>query len=176
MCVLALVFVLRKALNDGDPKEGETDCGVAREYAPSIPNGAGKLAIAHITDEDCDLAHSDVTFVHVRKLGEGDTRRSLVFKYEGDVGSYFPEMEWTDKSTLHISVGNISEVMKQVDSVDGVKIVYAIGREEIPRSEVRLYSALGNAIRVFVVGLLLVVLCSSGVGARSILRGRNDTG
>ena len=39
---------------------------------------------------------------------------------------------WSDKTSLHISVPVVGEVTKQVAAIDGVKIFYSIGKEDLP--------------------------------------------
>jgi len=42
---------------------------------------------------------------------------------------------WSDKSSLHISVPAVGEVTKQIATINGVRILYSIGKEDVPAGE-----------------------------------------
>ncbi|MFZ0979774.1 MAG: hypothetical protein WAN23_10270 [Candidatus Acidiferrales bacterium] len=43
-----------------------------------------------------------------------------------------PEIARSDKSSLHFYVPAVGEVTKQIATIDGVKILYSIGKEDVP--------------------------------------------
>jgi hypothetical protein len=111
-----------------------SNCG--RQDFPTVPNGSGMTATAHLVDCSYGIAHgADTTFVYVHKVGENDTRQSLIFRFANAGNLNRPRMAWSDDSTLHILVSEVGEVTKQVASLDGVKISYAIGKEDMSREE-----------------------------------------
>jgi hypothetical protein len=137
---------------------GSASCFV--DEFPVIPNGNGMLASAHHTLCD-DVVHDSAIYVFVYKSGGSESPHSLVFRYADYPTVAPPKIEWVDKSTLSISVGDVSQVTKMLTFVEGVKIVYSIGKEEYPRDAwqkhvdtLKIFSAL-----VFVLMLGLIYAC-----------------
>ena len=58
---------------------------------------------------------------------------TLVFRYFDRYDTGPPKFEWTNESSLLISVSHVSEVSKQLSTMQGVNISYAIGKEDYPR-------------------------------------------
>ena len=171
--IVALLFAFYRWAKALDPQGEENACCIKMDLPP-VSNGAGMLASAHNTGCDCVMAHSIATYVYVHPSGSGDSRKSLVFRYEG--GDDDPQLTWVDRSTLHIAVGHIAEVSKQVDSIDGVKITYSIGMEYYPRKQGHRFINFRTGIGVFMFLALLALIFVAGVTVRSILRSRHGTG
>lgn len=117
--------------------EPSTSCD-ARGDLPSVPNGTGLVVTSHVTG--CAivlLATAYTQYVYVHRIGEADSARSLVFKYDlsGVESIDDPRIVWRDSSNLQISIPEVGAVFKQVNSIDGVRISYSIGKEDYARQE-----------------------------------------
>jgi hypothetical protein len=112
---------------------GEASDNCAREDFSPVPNGSGLVATSHFTTCGYFIIHGDATtYVYVRAEGTKDGRKSLVFRFSNFDHFDPPEIMWSDKSSLHISVSAVGEVTKQIATIDGVKILYSIGTEDVP--------------------------------------------
>lgn len=112
---------------------GEASDNCAREDFSSVPNGSGLVATAHFTSCGYFIIHGDATtYIYVHPEGTEDGRTSLVFRFSNFDHFDPPEIMWSDKSSLHISVPAVGEVTKQIATIDGVKILYSIGKEDVP--------------------------------------------
>ena len=87
----------------------------------------------------------------MHKSGEEDSRKSLVFRFANAANLDDPLITWTDSSDLRISVSEVGEVTKQVAAIDGVKILYSIGKERAPAGET-------DRIRRRIAGVLFLLL------------------
>ncbi len=115
---------------------GEANYDCIKGDLPSIPNGSGLVATAHVTSCSFGLAHgAETTYAYVHQAGEKDSKESLVFRFANAGNLYRPQMVWNDDSSLHISVPEVGEVTEQVTSREGVKISYSIGKEDMTREE-----------------------------------------
>lgn len=129
----ALLYVGYVWYQSLDP-QGEATDNCEKVELPSVPNGAGMVVTAHNTA--CSgYAGSSAIYVYVHKVGEVESSDSLVFRYFESSSEGPPKIEWTNSNALRISVGEVSEVTKQLNSMDGVAISYAIGGEEFPRDK-----------------------------------------
>ena len=74
------------------------------------------VATAHATYCSYFIAHGDdSTYVYVHGKDKSDSRRTLVFRFLNSVINPKPlKIEWSDKSTLHISVPNVGAVTKRI--------------------------------------------------------------
>jgi hypothetical protein len=117
---------------------GQTDksCDTRGEF-PSVPNGTGMVATGHSTGCAIALLSTEfTTYVYVHKAGEKHSAKSLVFRfYESPKSFDGPKIVWSDDSSLHISVSEVGEVTKQLNSMDGVKISYSVGKEAFSRED-----------------------------------------
>jgi hypothetical protein len=131
---------------------GEADGNCARQDFPSIPNGNGMIATSHLVDCTYFIAHGEeTTFVYVHRSDEKDSRGSLVFRFANAGNLDIPFLTWSDSSDLRISVSQVGEVTKQVPAIEGVKILYSIGKEDAPAGET-------DRIRKRIAGVLFLLL------------------
>jgi hypothetical protein len=168
--VLGIVLVLKFLYEDIGPSDslGEASDNCARGDLPSVPSGSGMVATAHFTSCTYGFAHgAETTYVYVHKTGEKDSRKSLVFRFDNGGNLDEPQITWSDNLSLHISVGAVGEVTKQIASKDGVKISYSIGKEDMSREE-SLSIRMHDAKILFVCLVLLTGICVLAV--RSILK------
>jgi hypothetical protein len=132
--VLGIAFVLDDLYNDFGPLDslGEASNNCVRQDYPSVPNAGGMIATVHDTTCDFGLAHgAETTYIYLHRLGEGDSRRSLVFRYANLGNLVPPHIAWSDNLNLHISVPAVGEVTKRVTSVSGIRIFYSIDRVDV---------------------------------------------
>ena len=114
-----------------DPQGGSNRYCISEELPP-VSNKTGMVVTAHNTV--CDmLGGNSAVYVYVHKLGQEESRKSLVFRYVDNPGALLPKFKWINDLTLRISVEDVSQVTKQLNMMDGVKITYVIGNEEYPR-------------------------------------------
>lgn len=112
---------------------GEASDNCAREDFSPVPNGSGLVATAHFTSCGYFIIHGDATtYIYVHPEGTKEGRKSLVFRFSNFDHFDPPEIMWSNKSTLHISVPAVGEVTKQIATIDGVKILYSIAKEDVP--------------------------------------------
>jgi hypothetical protein len=100
----------------------------------------------------------------VHKDGANDGRDSLVFRYSNFGHFDDPEITWSDKSSLHISVPAVGEVTKQVATIDGVNILYSIGTTDVPAGELkrwRMHIALLSAVLLVFLTAICVIIAKS---------------
>lgn len=114
-----------------DP-QGESNSYCTSVEMPPVPNESGMVVTAHNTV--CDVfGGNSAIYVHVHKVGQGESKKSLVFRYADKYDVPPPKFEWSSNDSLRISVGNVSQVTKQLYLIDGVKITYVIWKEDYPR-------------------------------------------
>jgi hypothetical protein len=174
--VLGIIVLLRGLYIQLGPLDslGEVSDNCARGDLPSVPNGAGMVATEHFTSCGYFIIHGEVTtFVYLHTVGEKDSAKSLVFRfYDSSSNDVDPQIEWADSSNLRISVPAVWVVTKQITSMNGVKISYSIGKEEMSREEpakLRMH----DARILFACMLLLTAICV--LTGRSLLRKKNTT-
>ena len=170
LCVVFTLFCFSRLPGAMDPQGGETASCVNEDIRP-VSNDAGMIAAAHVTSCD-NFVHDRATYVYVHRSGTNDSRKSLVFRFGNADDTDSPAMTWIDKSTLHISIGHVSEVSKQISHIDGVEITYSIGKEDFPRED---SARAGREVKhlaegMSVVLLLLIWVCV--ILVRSIVRER----
>jgi len=152
---------------------GEASNNCIKGDLPSVPNGSGMVATAHVASCSFGLAHgAETTYAYVHKTGDKDSRESLVFRFANAGNLYRPQMVWSDNSSLHISVSEVGEVTEQVTSKEGVKISYSIGKEDMSREE-SLRLRMHDAEISFVWLIFLTAICV--LSARSIRKQKNKT-
>jgi hypothetical protein len=166
--VLGIIVILRGLYFQLGPLDslGEATHNCARGELPSVSNGSGVVATAHYVTCDYFMIHGDeTTFVYLHQSGEKDARKSLIFRfYDSSNNDADPQIEWADSSNLHISVPSVFAITKQSTSVNGVRISYSIGKEEMSRQE-------SARIRMHDAGILLV--CLVFLTAICVLTGRS---
>jgi hypothetical protein len=83
---------------------------------------------------------------------------SLILRYDGGEA---PKIRWASSSTLAISVGDVDDVTKMVPILDGIHIVYSVGREKFSRSDFieEVQHLKIAAVCVLVFDLLLIIIC-----------------
>jgi hypothetical protein len=149
--VAAVLLGLFGTLRPLDALGEASDNCVVGDFAP-VPNGYGLVATAHSTTCGYGFIHGDqTTYIYVNKEGTTDGRKSLVFRFSNFGHLDPPEIAWSDKSTLHISVPAVGEVTKEIATIDGVKILYSIGEEDVP-------AGASGRIRRRIASLLAVML------------------
>jgi hypothetical protein len=136
--LLGIVLVLDDlyvVLRPQDPL-GEASDGCVKGDLPSVLNGTGMVATAHVTSCSFGLAHgAETTYVYLHKSSEKDSKESLVFRFANAGNLYRPQMTWSDNSSLQILVSEVGEVTDEVALKDGVKISYSIGKEDMSRED-----------------------------------------
>lgn len=149
--IAVILFGLYKTLRPIDALGEASDNCVREEFSP-VPNGSGLVATAHFTSCDYFIIHGDqTTYIYVNKDATKEGEKFLVFRFNNFDHLDPPEIMWSDKSSLHISVPAVGEVTKQVAAIDGVKIFYSIGKEDVPAGET-------NRIRRRIAGVLFILL------------------
>ena len=141
MSVLGIAWELQGLYVDLHPIRdllGEADNNCVKQDLPSVSNGAGMVATAHVTTCDYFIAHgAATTFVYVHKSGEQDSGSSLVFMFFNGGHLDPPRIIWDDTLALHISVDEVGGVAEQTTSKNGVKVSYSIGKEDVSLEESR---------------------------------------
>jgi hypothetical protein len=175
ICILGILAFFCRLPTAMDPQGGESD-GCINEELPAVSNGAGMVATGHETWCDDVFVHDGATYIYVHRSGKGESRKSLVFRFGNsvDYGVQYepPRLEWGDKSTLHISVGTVEDVTKQVNFIDGVRISYSIGKEEYLREdwdrslEQLKHIAEGMLVALVALTCVCVILVRSIINAR----------
>ena len=116
-----------------DP-QGGNNYNCTKVELPPVPNKSGMVVTAHNTV--CDVfGGNSAIYVYVHKLGQDESKKSLVFRYADKYDVPAPTFEWTSNMSLRISVGDVSQITKQLHEIDGVKITYEIGKEDFPSNE-----------------------------------------
>jgi hypothetical protein len=163
--VAIILFGLYKTLRPIDAL-GEASGNCVREDFSPLPNGSRLVATANLTSCDFFIIHGDqTTYIYVNKEGTKENGKSLVFRFNNFDHLDRPEIIWSDKSTLHIAVPAVGEVTKQVAAIDGVKILYLIGKEDTPAGQSdRIRRRIGGVL--FALLIFLTAICV--MTARSI--------
>jgi hypothetical protein len=124
------IFIFYKWRNNKDP-QGEANEHCIKVDLPTVRNHSGLVVTAHNTSCDA-IGGTSAVYVYVHKSGAADDHANLVFRYFDRYDAGPPKMDWTNESSLLISVSHVSEVTKQLSTMQGVNISYAIGREDYP--------------------------------------------
>ncbi len=110
--VSVILFGLYKTLRPIDALGEASDNCVREDFSP-VPNGSGLVATAHFTSCDYFIIHGDqTTYIYVNKEGTKEGRKSLVYRFNNFEHLDPPEIKWTDKSSLHITVPAVGEVTR----------------------------------------------------------------
>jgi hypothetical protein len=170
ICLLISLFFLYRFPGYLDPQGGGEDGSCFSLALPAIPNGSGLVVSGHHTMCD-DIIHSSAVYVYLRRSGEVDDSRHLIFRYLHEDGEAEPRATWTSKSTLSISVGTVVLVSKAVPSLEGVSISYAVKHEKYPRSDEERETRTLKIVAVgfFILGVAMITLCV--IIIRSLRRG-----
>lgn len=131
----ALIFLIGGVLLLGyfwyknkDP-QGEANSNCYSLKLKSVPNKSGMVATAHNTV--CDVAGGNsAVYVYIHGVDQDDSRKSLVFRYFDKDNTPPPTIEWINDSSMLISVGEVSQVTKQLPRMDSVTITYKIGKQD----------------------------------------------
>jgi hypothetical protein len=133
--IAVILLGLYGTLRPLDALGEDSDNCVRQDFSP-VPNGSGLIATAHSTSCDYFIIHGDqTTYIYVNKEGTKEGRKSLVFRFDNFGHLDPPEIMWSDKSSLHIYVRAVGEVTKQIATINGVRILYSIGKEDVPAGE-----------------------------------------
>lgn len=116
-----------------DP-QGEANDYCTKWELPTVPNHSGWVVTAHKTA--CDVfGGNSAVYVYIHKSDTIEYRGNLVFRYF-DIYDVEPlKSEWTDESSVRLSVSHVSEVTKQLNVMGNLNISYAIGKEDYPRRD-----------------------------------------
>ncbi|HTX15596.1 MAG TPA: hypothetical protein VMD77_09905 [Candidatus Baltobacteraceae bacterium] len=153
---------------------GEASDNCAREDFSPVPNGYGLVATAHFTSCGYFIVHGDATtYVYVNPEGTKEGRKSLVFRFSNFDHFDPPQIMWSNESTLHISVPAVGEVTRQIATIDGVKILYSIGKEDVPAGESD-RDRRRIALVLFVLLVFLTAICV--ITAKSIRKANKVSG
>jgi hypothetical protein len=144
-----------------DP-QGEVNRSCFSEALPSVPGVNGMLVSGHETY--CDsFIHDSATYVYLHRAGAKDGSGNLILRYGDHYGaaSRSPVIQWTDASTLSVSLGRVGLITKMVSVVDGVRIVYSVAGEDYPRSDwaAHVHDEKVIALSVSAFELALLALC-----------------
>jgi hypothetical protein len=171
LVMLSFFYILPDRL---DP-QGRSSASCNNEALLSLLNSAGMIVTAHYTLCD-DVVHDSAIYVYVHKSEEPESRQTLVFRYADYPTVAPPKIEWIDNSTLFISVGDVSQITKMLTDVEGVKIVYTIGKEEYPRDawQKHIDKLKLSAAFIFALMLGLIYVCKKIVS--SILKSKRSLG
>jgi hypothetical protein len=140
LSILGILIALKRLYGDLYPLlnwQGEINgsCDL-RSDLPSVPNGIGMVAKAHVTGCEAwplpSIAYT--TYIYVHRVGEPDSAKSLVFRFYA--ASDDLKIVWTDDSNLHISISEVGDTSKQITSIGGVNISYSIDKEENSPEEI----------------------------------------
>jgi hypothetical protein len=140
LSILGILIALHRLYGDLYPLlnwQGEIDgsCDL-RSDLPSVPNGTGMVAKAHVTGCEAwplpSVAYT--TYIYVHRVGEPDSANSLVFRFYA--ASDDLNIVWADDSNLHVSISEVGDTSKQITSIGGVKISYSIDKEESSPEEI----------------------------------------
>lgn len=120
-----------------DP-QGEASSNCIKKELPQLSNGSDMVVSAHETA--CDgFGGSWAIYIYVHKLNEVESKKSLVFRFSESTGidsqNPYPTFEWTSKNALRISINHVAEVTKQLDTMKGINITYAIGKVDYPQAQ-----------------------------------------
>lgn len=135
LTVVSAMLILTVAsniwLNATDPQGGEGG-GCFSENYPSVSNASGWIASSFNTV--CSgFGGNSAIYVHLHRVSEKQNSDTLIFRYSDEVGVPRPKIEWIRPDLLHINVGNVSQVTKQITKVDNISVVYSIGHEKYQR-------------------------------------------
>jgi hypothetical protein len=127
---ISALYIFARWRNYSDP-QGEANSSCIKVDLPSVPNHSGMVVTVHNTA--CDFFGGDsALYLYVHRSSVADDRR-IVFRYFDIYNVEPPKIEWTDESSVQIAVSRVSQVTKQLSTMEGIKIRYIIGAEDYPR-------------------------------------------
>lgn len=141
--------------------DGALSADCAKEEYASVPNGAGIVATAH--QLYCTgLATTATTYVYVHRRDELDSPSSLVFRFDNADSDPPPNMAWTNPTTLELSISEVGEITRQLNSIGSVRIAYRIRIQDVAagtsfRQNERFEGESLLVLAVFVGALILTV-------------------
>ena len=167
LTALPLLYLVSERL---DPQGGSNSSCIS-EPLPPVSNGSGIIVSGHHTVCD-NIVHDSAIYLYLHKAGGADTPSSLIFRYADDPSTALPKMEWKDNNSVLISVGDVVQVTKLVESFDGINIRYSIGREQIPREAWGLNVRHLEYLFALLVAVLVTAVVSGAFLIKSIIRDR----
>jgi len=88
-------------------------------------SGSGYLAHAHTTA--CSgFGGSVVTYVHVHRAGEAQSRSNLVFRYSPAGANPEARLRWIGAERLEIGTGPVARIDEKITRVGRIEIIYDI--------------------------------------------------
>jgi hypothetical protein len=87
-----------------------------------------------ISETDCDALSKDAS-VSVLASKHGETKKTLLFKYDPIWYASMPLITPLDQRTVRISIPRVSSLFFQRDSWDGLSITYDIGVIDYPEAK-----------------------------------------
>jgi hypothetical protein len=138
LSAFGIALVLFGLYSDFRPVDslGDTNEDCIKTDLLSAENGAGIVATAHVTDCTFGLAHgAETIYVYLHRLGEKDSSKSLVFRFDNIKSWDRPHVKWINSTNLHISIREVGEISKQITSLGDIKIFYSIDQLDISAEE-----------------------------------------
>ena len=127
--VIGVALFLGYSWYENRDPQGEATSNCYSMKLKPVPNKSDMVATAHNTV--CDgFGGNSVVYVYIHGVDQDDSRKSLVFRYSDKYDVPSPTIEWINDSSLRISVGEVSQVTKQLFSIDGVTVTYNIGKQD----------------------------------------------
>src|SRR6185437_15715280 len=84
-----------------------------------------------ISETDCDTLAKDAS-VSVLASKHGETKQTLLFKYDPLWFEPVPSITFLDQRTVKISIPRVSSLFFQRNQWNGLSIVYEIGANDFP--------------------------------------------
>lgn len=128
LVVLSVLYIAPERLN---PQGGQNDSCFSEPLQP-VFNGSGMVVSGHHTFCD-NVVHDAAIYLYLHEAGGTDSPSSLIFRYADDPNTSPPTIEWKDAHTISISVGDVVQITRLIEFVDGIRIDYDIGREKFHR-------------------------------------------
>lgn len=160
MCMLVTIAILYYRVPAWIDPQGESNGSCDSQAIPSISNRRDMIVSGHYTVCD-NIIHNSAFYIYLHRSGEPENSQSLVFRYADDPTTPGPQISWRDPITVSISVGNVIQITKLVRQLDGINVVYSIGKQELGQdvwmSWVRTSEVIGLVLLVMLG--LMAVLC-----------------
>jgi hypothetical protein len=148
IAALSFLYFLQARL---DP-QGNAGGGCIVEPISSIPNQSGTMVVSTRRTVCDDVVHDSAVYVYLHKPRESHDSKSLILRYADDFRSGSPTIIWLDDSHLSIATGDVTLITKMISELSNINIVYAVGRESIPRSA---WQAQVRDMELIAVGLII---------------------
>jgi hypothetical protein len=124
LAIVALAVIWK--LHDNQDPQGGNNSNCTSVELPPVLNGTGMVVSSHNTV--CDvMGGNSAIYVYIHKSDESENKDALVFRYFDKPGVNPPKIEWINKDSVRISVGKVSQITKQLNEINGIKITYEIG-------------------------------------------------